>query len=547
MTTNHLRGLIERHRAAAGIAAGLLAASIVGGGIALAAIPASNTGSVTACVKSTGAVRIIDYQAGKRCVTGEQTVTWSKGYRYRGSWSSTSTYAVLDVVTYSGSSYLAKVSTVGRAPTSYPTYWGLLAARGAAGAAGATGPAGPPGTPGAQGPQGLTGPQGDPGATGPQGAPGAPGSPGAQGVPGPAGPPGSAVDRGAPAGNVVTVLDSAVGAGDPSSMTIGADGRPFIAYRAGLAGLKFARCADTTCTTAATRVLRAPPPNSTPGVEISVAVGADGLPLIAFTENFGGASDVFLMHCGDLDCAVRSTVMVDATVPLFPHPTVLVGVDGLPVVSYMEIGPVLGVGHCTDLACSAVTLVATAASGGQDSSMVNGQAGPVISHRSGSGLWVTVCADPTCASQTTHLVDSDTGAFDTALVVGRDGLPLVAYDVGAGLRVVRCQVSDCSTVESTLLVAASGQAFDPSIALGSDGLAVISFHDLAAGVLRVAHCADARCSSAEIASGGAQSDPVSSVTVGTDGRPLVSFQDGQQGLAVLHCANALCRPYLRAR
>ena len=43
-------------------------------GVALAAIPSSATGSITACVNRTSAaVRIIDFQAGKRCSSRERT------------------------------------------------------------------------------------------------------------------------------------------------------------------------------------------------------------------------------------------------------------------------------------------------------------------------------------------------------------------------------------------------------------------------------------------------------------------------------------------
>ena len=132
---------------------GALSASVViGGGVAIASIPSSITGSITACVNNaSGAVRIIDFQAGHHCATGETTLNWSKGYTYRGAWSASVTYRVLDVVTSGGASYLAKAPSLAKTPASNATYWGLLAARGA------TGPQGPTGPQGATGPQGPTG------------------------------------------------------------------------------------------------------------------------------------------------------------------------------------------------------------------------------------------------------------------------------------------------------------------------------------------------------------------------------------------------------
>ena len=60
------------------VAAGSVAAVLAGGGIAVAAIPSTTTGKITACVdKQSAAVRIIDSQAGKRCKATEKTVTWN--------------------------------------------------------------------------------------------------------------------------------------------------------------------------------------------------------------------------------------------------------------------------------------------------------------------------------------------------------------------------------------------------------------------------------------------------------------------------------------
>ncbi len=171
-----LRTLLVRHRTPAAFLGGVAATAVLGGGVALAAIPSTVTGSITGCVNRTsGAVRIIDFQAGKRCTSRETTLSWSKGLHYRGAWSSGTSYSVLDVVTYQGSSYVAKSASLGKQPAATPGAWSLLAARGTTGATGARGAAGAQGLPGvdgadgAQGPEGPAGPQGDPGPQGPAG------------------------------------------------------------------------------------------------------------------------------------------------------------------------------------------------------------------------------------------------------------------------------------------------------------------------------------------------------------------------------------------
>jgi hypothetical protein len=127
------------------------------------------------------------------------------GFNFRAAFDNTASYAANDVVSYNGSSYVAKNATNpgDPAPDSNPN-WSLMAQQGAAGATGATGASGPigltgvTGAAGAQGPQGLTGATGPAGTQGPQGIPGLTGSTGAQGpqgvngAQGPQGPQGTA-------------------------------------------------------------------------------------------------------------------------------------------------------------------------------------------------------------------------------------------------------------------------------------------------------------------------------------------------------------------
>ena len=49
----------------------------------------------------------------------------------KGTWSSTSTYEIFDLVTYGSSSYLAKKTSANKVPTN-TTYWALIAAGGVA-------------------------------------------------------------------------------------------------------------------------------------------------------------------------------------------------------------------------------------------------------------------------------------------------------------------------------------------------------------------------------------------------------------------------------
>jgi len=157
-----LNDFLSRRRGAVGFVAGIAVAGLVAGtGAAIAAIPSSTTATYTGCVaKVSGALRVVDAQAGKKCTSKEKAISWGKGYRYRGSWAVATAYGALDVVVLNGSSYVAKTASKGKSPDATAAAWGLLAAAGAVGATGPAGPTGTAGTPGAPGTAGAPGAKG---------------------------------------------------------------------------------------------------------------------------------------------------------------------------------------------------------------------------------------------------------------------------------------------------------------------------------------------------------------------------------------------------
>jgi hypothetical protein len=97
------------------------------------------------------------------------------GVAYQGTYVSTATYGLNDIVSFQGSSYISLVAgNRGNAPSSSAAQWGVLAL-GGVGSQGLQGMAGPPGATGPAGPMGAIGPAGPTGLAGPTGAAGAPG------------------------------------------------------------------------------------------------------------------------------------------------------------------------------------------------------------------------------------------------------------------------------------------------------------------------------------------------------------------------------------
>lgn len=121
----------------------LLVGAMVAGGVARAAVQSSQTGTITACYPTSGSakgtLRVIDYQAGAHCGAGQAMLRWqADGMRWRGTWSSSTTYYDGDVVARSGASYVATRTGTNVAPPN-STYWAVMAAKGASGATGPSG------------------------------------------------------------------------------------------------------------------------------------------------------------------------------------------------------------------------------------------------------------------------------------------------------------------------------------------------------------------------------------------------------------------------
>jgi hypothetical protein len=99
--------------------------------------------------------------------------TNGSGFNFRNAFDAGASYAIDDVATFNGSTYVAIVASAGpnnATPNLNPSAWSVMAQEGAAGAAGTAGAQGQAGTSGAAGATGGTGATGSPGLQGPAGA-----------------------------------------------------------------------------------------------------------------------------------------------------------------------------------------------------------------------------------------------------------------------------------------------------------------------------------------------------------------------------------------
>jgi len=135
--------------------------------------------------------------------TGATGPSGNPGLVWQGPWASATNYALNDVVSYAGASYVSiAASNADQRPDLSPAYWAVVAigsvgATGASGPTGSVGPAGPVGATGSTGAQGVAGPVGATGIQGPAGAQGLTGPTGVNGAQGPTGTQGIAGQAGA--------------------------------------------------------------------------------------------------------------------------------------------------------------------------------------------------------------------------------------------------------------------------------------------------------------------------------------------------------------
>jgi len=125
----------KRGRLAWAVPALLLVGGVAGAaGVAAASVPDA-AGTIHACYStSNGALRVIDTALHQACSTSEKALNWpARSIRWRGSWTSTTAYAVDDSVGYAGGSYMALIGNAGKAPSASPTVWAVLAQLGSAG------------------------------------------------------------------------------------------------------------------------------------------------------------------------------------------------------------------------------------------------------------------------------------------------------------------------------------------------------------------------------------------------------------------------------
>ena len=293
----------------------------------------------------------------------------------------------------------------------------------------------------------------------------------------------------------------------------------------------------------------------------AMAIGADGLPVIAYRDHTAGA--VKVAKCHNAACSGSSTIntVADEAADVAEYISLAIGNDGLPVISHRNVSQqsVL-VTKCGNADCSSGNSTVTIDDNGNDlgyytSIAVLPDGRPVVAYLDGTAgtLKMVRCGSARCTgASSTNVVDAgpnNVGEY-VRVAIGADGFPVLAYRDGTlgALKFARCVNNECvgATVRNLVdHVAGLGLGYFVSLAIGADGIPIISHYHFSAGQLRVAKCANASCgSTAKVTVVDASPNLVgqeSAIAIGVDGIPILSYRDlSRSALKVARCSDADC-------
>ncbi len=359
--------------------------------------------------------------------------------------------------------------------------------------------------------------------------------------------------------NTINSIDTVSGMDYDTSIAIGTDGFPVVVYSyydPTSGAFKVAKCGDPACNPALA-TLRILDVTGNVGYDTSIAIGADGFPVISYVDGTNG--DLKVAKCGDPSCDPVSVILrtLDTAGNVGSASSIAIGADGFPILSYYDgTNGGLKTAKCGDASCdpASATLRTLDTSGGYYTSLAVGTDGfPVISYYDAANgdLKVAKCGDASCnpASAAFRTVDSiGNVGWHNAIAIGVDGFPVISYMDGtnAALKVAKCGDASCDPTSVTLrTIAATGGGYYTGIAIGVDGFPIISYMDGANGDLQAAKCADPSCDPASVslrtidATGWVGMH--TAIAIGVDGFPVISYMDYTNDvLKVTKCANPYC-------
>jgi hypothetical protein len=255
-------------------------------------------------------------------------------------------------------------------------------------------------------------------------------------------------------------------------MVIGVDLMPIISYsKNGV--LRVIHCTAVNCAAKENPLIL--DSNSFAKDSTAITIGTDNFPIIVYSD--GTTSTLRVIHCTAINCSTTDAA-VGFDSGYLRDPSIAIGVDGYPIMSYGTAAGSLGIIHCTNLSCSttdAITTMTSVTSVNNTSMAIGADGLPVIA-MTANGIKVLHCTTIICSSTDPVLtIDSATTAGTISLTISTDHLPILSYATNSQLSFARCTNTTC-TAATKLIVDSTFAAITTTISVGEDGFPVIGYH-----------------------------------------------------------------------
>ena len=227
------------------------------------------------------------------------------------------------------------------------------------------------------------------------------------------------------------------GGGD-ISLGLTREGYPLVATH-GWNGVRFIACSNATCDGPANELN--PSMASAPIGDLTLMMGADGNPTVAFFGSTYSSYAVAVAHCADVWCSLMDEQIYE--VQTDGNVAAAVGQDGLPIVVFTQFASWSSPGNVTALHCSLLSCANYTISELRDDATgnvavaVTDDGRPVIALDGWPAPVFMRCPRATCETAGPNGIPlvkiEEQGAGSIAMAIGADGLPLLVYAGGNGL------------------------------------------------------------------------------------------------------------------
>ncbi len=241
-----------------------------------------------------------------------------------------------------------------------------------------------------------------------------------------------------------------------TSVAIDAAGNPIIAYApsAPLYEIRIMHCNDPNCEGDDESITIHDSFAAAPSLKLDAA----GNPVVAYYRSgtqIYSTGTLRVMHCNDPDCAGGDETTTSPEPATGVTPSLQLDASGNPVIAYHTGASTrdLKVMHCNDANCAgsneSITTPDSAGDVGSQPSLALRNGNPVVTYRDvdNDDLKLLYCNDANCAHGNDIVVPLD-AALDSgensSIIVDGAGLPVITYDAGTDLRLLRCGDPDCA-------------------------------------------------------------------------------------------------------